>query len=150
MKGPKEIWMALHDEAELGRLRSLLDERERVLRGEVDALRAEQADVQDRAPDGNVADAGERGEARTREAVRHVEQRRDTQELQEIAAARARMDEGRYGECVDCGCDIPLARLQVQPAAARCIPCQERFEQGASAVPHAPLPGAARDGPPSR
>lgn len=127
--------MPLQDEAELKRLRALLDEREVVLRAELEALRAERAGAPGMAPGRNVADAGELGEELTRNAVRNVEQLRDAQELQEIATALARMDEGRYGECVDCGCDIPLARLQVQPAAARCIPCQERFEQSESAVP---------------
>lgn len=126
--------MALQDTTELQRLRALLEEREAVLRAEVEALRAEQAGAPGVAPGRNVADAGELGEENTRNAVRNVEQLRDTQELQEIAAALARMDEGRYGDCVDCGCDIPLARLQVQPAAARCIPCQERFEQSAPGV----------------
>lgn len=53
---------------------------------------------------------------------------RDTRELDEIEAALKRIDEGTYGECIDCGEDIVRARLDATPAAARCIPCQERFE----------------------
>ena len=48
--------------------------------------------------------------------------------IREIRAALTRMDDGSYGICGDCGTDIPLARLQVQPAALRCIACQERYE----------------------
>ena len=61
--------------------------------------------------------------------MRHAEQGRDTQELQAIGDALDRLDAGRYGECVDCGCDIPLARLQAEPSAARCVACQQRAEQ---------------------
>jgi RNA polymerase-binding transcription factor DksA len=39
------------------------------------------------------------------------------------------MARGHYGKCIDCGTDIPLARLQAQPWAARCVACQERFER---------------------
>ena len=41
-------------------------------------------------------------------------------ELRLIDAALARMDEGSYGECVDCGEAIPLERLEVLPFAIRC------------------------------
>ncbi len=41
-------------------------------------------------------------------------------ELMLIDAAFQRMDEGSYGECVDCGTDIPLERLEAVPFAIRC------------------------------
>lgn len=133
--------MALQDNAELQRARARLDAREAQLRDEVDDLRGEEAGGFGKDESGNVADTGEQGEQLTRSAVRNVEQRRDTQELIDIAGARQRLDDGRYGECVDCGCDIPVARLQAQPAAARCIPCQERHEASSPAVPTVALPG---------
>lgn len=53
---------------------------------------------------------------------------RDTRELDDIGAALKRIDEGTYGECADCGDDIPRPRLEATPSAARCIPCQEKVE----------------------
>lgn len=41
-------------------------------------------------------------------------------ELRLIDAALARMDEGSYGECVDCGEPIPMERLEALPFAIRC------------------------------
>jgi DnaK suppressor protein len=120
--------MALQDSNELAALRQRLETRAAELRAEVGALRAEEAGDMTRTPGGPVEDAGERGEEEARHAVRHAEQGRDTQELRAVVAALARMDEGVYGECVDCGCDIPLARLQAEPSAARCRPCQQRAE----------------------
>ena len=76
----------------------------------------------------NVEDGAEQGERRTSAALRGAEQDRDAAELREIRTALTRMDDGSYGVCADCGTDIPLARLQAQPAALRCIACQERFE----------------------
>ncbi|MEN9373893.1 MAG: hypothetical protein RIR79_1445 [Pseudomonadota bacterium] len=50
-------------------------------------------------------------------------------ELAMIDAALARIQAGTYGECTDCGVDIPEARLNVAPEAARCIHCQEKVEK---------------------
>lgn len=119
--------MALQDD-ELQALRARLDARAEELRAEVGALRAEDASDMTRTPGGPVEDDGERGEEEARHAVRRAEQGRDTGELRAIDAALQRMDAGRYGECVDCGGDIPLARLQVEPSAARCLACQEKAE----------------------
>lgn len=47
----------------------------------------------------------------------------------EAMAALARMADGSYGRCVDCGSAIPQERLTFRPEAARCLACQEKFEQ---------------------
>jgi len=46
----------------------------------------------------------------------------------QVEAALARLDAGTYGACVVCGQQIPAARLEVRPEAARCIADQEAFE----------------------
>jgi DnaK suppressor protein len=43
--------------------------------------------------------------------------------LAEADAALARMEEGEYGTCVDCGTEIPVARLEARPMAIRCVDC---------------------------
>ncbi len=54
-----------------------------------------------------------------------------TTELAEIDAALARVNENTYGDCVECGEPIGFARLQVQPMAVRCAPCQGKREKHA-------------------
>ena len=44
-------------------------------------------------------------------------------ELSLIAIALDKMEQDTYGTCDDCGTTIPLARLEVQPLANRCIDC---------------------------
>lgn len=118
------------DDATLQRLRDKLDAREAELRNQVRTVREDLGgDVQSQEPRNSVEDSGERGEERIRESVRHAEMEADLDEAVEIAAARERMADGRYGLCEQCECEIPLARLEVQPAARRCAPCQERWEQ---------------------
>ena len=49
--------------------------------------------------------------------------------LKLIAAALARIDDGSYGDCLECGEPIADARLEVQPWAGLCIECQSAQEQ---------------------
>ena len=51
---------------------------------------------------------------------------REKQELQEIEAAIARIRDGSYGICVDCGGEIDRARLMADPRAKHCLACQIR------------------------
>lgn len=50
----------------------------------------------------------------------------ESQELQEIDAALARIGDGSYGTCIDCGGEIGRARLKTEPTARRCPPCKIR------------------------
>ena len=51
---------------------------------------------------------------------------RERQELQEIEAALARIRDGSYGICIDCGGEIGRARLIADPRAKHCLACQIR------------------------
>ena len=54
--------------------------------------------------------------------ARAQQARRDTETLR-LRAALARMDSGEYGYCQDCGDDIAPERLDLDPAASKCISC---------------------------
>jgi RNA polymerase-binding protein DksA len=43
--------------------------------------------------------------------------------LAEIDRALARVDDGTYGTCTNCGKEIAVARLEAQPWASLCIDC---------------------------
>lgn len=71
-----------------------------------------------------------------RDAQRAMDMRwsdRDLAELGAVSAALLRLQEGRYGECADCGEAIAFDRLKVEPAALRCIGCETRRERGVRA-----------------
>ena len=135
--------MTALSQKQLASLRAQLDAREAQLRAEVLALSQESAEATPttRIPREMVGDFGDESEERMRDALRQAERDRDVAELRQIADAKARMDQDRYSECVDCGQPIPLARLQAQPFSERCIACQQRFEKGKQAgagVPRIP------------
>ncbi len=44
-------------------------------------------------------------------------------ELRAVRAALKRIQEGTYGECANCGDEIPERRLEIIPHAARCARC---------------------------
>ena len=50
--------------------------------------------------------------------------------LLQIENALARMDEGSYGRCANCGQSIAVQRLEAVPWARFCIDCQELAEKG--------------------
>jgi DnaK suppressor protein len=58
---------------------------------------------------------------------------RELAELTGVEQALARIADGHYGECADCGKPIPYARLAAYPAASRCVACQEAAERADNA-----------------
>ncbi len=49
--------------------------------------------------------------------------------LRGIERVLAKLDEGTYGQCDDCGGAIPPERLEARPITAMCVRCQERQDQ---------------------
>lgn len=47
---------------------------------------------------------------------------------EQVLAALARVDDGSFGRCVDCGTALSEERLEARPEAARCIDCQTASE----------------------
>lgn len=124
--------------ADLRDLQRRLDEREGQLQAEVRSSRAESADKPSTVPHSQVQDDAEQAEERIRGAVTHADEERDIEELRQIEAAKGRMARGRYGWCADCDMEIPLLRLRAQPAAERCVRCQEAYELKHPAKPRLP------------
>jgi DnaK suppressor protein len=50
-----------------------------------------------------------------------------------LRLALARVSEGEYGLCTECGAAIPPERLLAVPDAATCVACQSRLERIAAA-----------------
>jgi DnaK suppressor protein len=101
----------------LEEIRDGLDRTVAVLRGEHPLAR------------GGVAEAGDAG-ANLTEADRNAASVSTALEQRgEITAALARIDDGTYGHCVDCGNMVPDERLEARPATARCVPCQSKRDR---------------------
>ena len=52
------------------------------------------------------------------------------QMLKNLTQALERVRQGTFGECIECGGDIELKRLEAIPWARYCVRCQEARERG--------------------
>jgi DnaK suppressor protein len=52
------------------------------------------------------------------------------EQLALVRVALKRLDEGTYGECLQCGKAIGMKRLEALPWTPYCIECQEKIENG--------------------
>ena len=78
---------------------------------------------------GATHDSGDESVATLIADLDHADVGRDLNELRDLEAARARLADGSYGTCADCGSEIGYERLKANPAAVRCIACQTRHEK---------------------
>ena len=64
-----------------------------------------------------------RGDAMQVQAMAKAQDARRAARIKMIDAALTRLDAGDYGFCVECDEQIPVKRLEVDPATPRCIAC---------------------------
>ena len=55
-------------------------------------------------------------------------------QLSSVRHALAKIDDGSYGLCDNCGNEIPFSRLNARPEAPLCIACQTRLEKATAAL----------------
>jgi DnaK suppressor protein len=79
--------------------------------------------------DGVVQDTADEVQSLSMENLQSSLQRTEIGELHLMDDALGRINRGEYGVCIDCGEPISEKRLENFPYAARCIVCQEAFEQ---------------------
>lgn len=125
--------MNIFDENTLTPLRAGLLVRASELVGEISAAR--EADIAAANAIGiaatDVNDLKDQASNRERTTLRDAEVQRDRNELADVRAALARLNDGTYGICIDCAQPIDLLRLTAIPAAARCMACQTQLESHA-------------------
>lgn len=83
----------------------------------------------ERFSDDQVQDPGDQTLTSTMESLHLSLQDAQLQEYQRIVRALEKIDDGTYGMCMDCGVEIASKRLKSYPNAARCLACQEAFEE---------------------
>lgn len=126
MAGPRA--MNGLDEAQVGSLSAALDRLRHAA-----AAGVERVDSELKGEDAELFREGLTGDA----ALAEAEFERDVAgagqvrtALLAIVAAQRRLATGDYGLCEDCGERIGYPRLEAQPAASRCVRCQEVAERG--------------------
>ena len=110
-------------------LRSTLEKRRTALIAELEDDAARVRAEPFAALAGESPDAGDESVADAIADTDQADLNRDLGELRAVEAALDRFEVNRYGFCKECGVEIPLARLEANPAASRCAACQGRHEK---------------------
>jgi RNA polymerase-binding protein DksA len=124
---PIKLKKSPYSRRELKPLRQALMVLRTRLVGDIDlmgreALRADEADVDAENMADHGTDAFERN--MTLELMEN-----ESRTLRQIDEALETMNAGYYGNCIECGDSIVLARLEALPFARTCVPCQEVQER---------------------
>jgi RNA polymerase-binding transcription factor len=128
----KEIQVA--DGARMARsryteLKKMLEERRRELQAEV---KGKMRDVRAEGTWGGklneVLDAVESSEADIQEDIEFALIQMKSETLNKVNDALARLEQGDYGYCFECGEEIAEKRLRALPFAVRCKDCEEAKE----------------------
>lgn len=121
--------MTALDPRQIETLRALLQERERTVRADIGSREAHRADEPYADMAGSAPDEGDESSADLFADIDHAVIDLHLAELGEIKAALARMDDGSYGTCGDCGEPVDYERLLAYPTARRCAHCQAVHEK---------------------
>jgi len=109
-------------------LKRILEERRREILNEV---QVKMRDVRAFGASGEgqgVLDAAESSEADIQDDIELALIQMKSETLHKIEEALARLEEGTYGNCFECGDEISERRLRALPFAVRCKDCEEARE----------------------
>ena len=120
--------MSQMDERKLDEFRRRLQDRAVALRQELQQTVQRSDDEKSELLRDHVRDPGDDSFLDLVTDVNLADVERDLGEFRAVSAALTRIENGEFGTCEDCGRDIDVKRLEVQPFASRCIQCQERHE----------------------
>jgi DnaK suppressor protein len=112
-------------------LKRILEDRRKEILGQVQEkmrdVRAEGALGEGQG----VLDAAETSEADIQDDIEFALIQMKSETLHKIEEALARLDEGTYGYCFECGDEVSERRLRALPFAVRCKDCEEAREVAA-------------------
>lgn len=109
---------------ELKLFRKLLEERQREILSEVDRALG----TMNSAAAETIADPTDRASLESDRNFLLRMRDRERKLLGKIGEAFARIDDGSYGRCEECGGEIGIERLKARPVTTLCIECKSEQE----------------------
>jgi DnaK suppressor protein len=109
-------------------LKQMLEERRRELQAQVQGKIRDVRSAGEVTKVNDVFDAVESSEADIQEDIELALIQMKSETLNKINDALARLEQGDYGYCFDCGEEIAEKRLRALPFAVRCKDCEEARE----------------------
>ena len=112
-------------------LKRMLEDRRREITSEVHEKIRDVRTESGHAKMSEVFDQGESSESDIQEDIEFALIQMKAETLQKIDQALARLEEGAFGRCFECGEEISEQRLRALPFAVRCKDCEEAREVAA-------------------
>lgn len=109
-------------------LKRILEERRFEIIGEVQSKMRDVRNEDARLARQSVRDEAETCELDIQDDIEFALLQMKAETLEKINEALARLEQGRYGHCYECGEDIAERRLRALPFAVRCTHCEEARE----------------------
>jgi DnaK suppressor protein len=109
-------------------LKRMLEDRKREILAEVQEKIRDVRSENSFGKMNEVLDSGESSEADIQEDIEFALIQMKAETLSKINEVLARLEEGAYGYCFECGQDISQQRLRALPFAVRCKDCEETRE----------------------
>jgi DnaK suppressor protein len=110
-------------------LKQMLEDRRREIQAEVQGkMRDVRAEGSWGTKQNEVLDAVESSEADIQDEIEFALISMKSETLNKINDALARLEQGDYGNCFECGEEIAEKRLRALPFAVRCKECEEARE----------------------
>lgn len=132
--------MTTLNKQDLQAVRAALENRKGVLLAEIRAALADSDDTQFRAVlGGSPGDSSDEALAASLADLSAARIDREVREYRALEATEQRMGDAGFGTCADCDAAIPAARLVANPAATRCVQCQEMFDKTHAGQAHGSL-----------
>ena len=109
-------------------LKHMLEGRRRELQAEVQGKMRDVRETGEGVKLSEVYDAVESSEADIQEDIELALIQMKSETLNKVDDALARLEQGTYGNCFECGEEIAEKRLRALPFAVRCKDCEEARE----------------------
>jgi DnaK suppressor protein len=111
------------DKGNVQRFKTILEFRQQELRLSIQHQR------QSARTAGREADAVDHATTSSERELLLQQRNREQGLLRMVEAALERIRDGSFGQCISCGNEIEVKRLQAVPWTRYCIQCQEDFER---------------------
>ena len=109
-------------------LKRMLEERRIEIIGEVQSKIRDVRNEEEVIARQSVRDEAETCELDIQDDIKFALLQMKAETLEKIGEALARLEQGRYGRCYECGDEISERRLRALPFAVRCTQCEEARE----------------------
>jgi DnaK suppressor protein len=124
-----KVGTATEPRSRYAELKTMLEDRRREIQAEVQGkIRDARAEGSWGGKNNDVFDAVESSESDIQDEIEFALIQMKSETLNKINDALARLEQGNYGNCFECGEEIAEKRLRALPFAVRCKECEEARE----------------------